>query len=112
MTALAFVVLAAAGATARWRSATAFDRPGGWPAGTLAVHIAGALALGLLVGSDAGDGTLTAVGSGGIGALTTWSGLVAHLADGDRPAGIRAAYAAATLLGGVAAAWVGLVVAG
>ena len=60
---LGFVAAAAAGgglrlvATRRW--------PGGH-LGTMAVNVSGAFALGLLAGADAG--TMTVVGTGGLGA--------------------------------------------
>lgn len=110
MTAVAFTVLAGAGAVIRWHATRRHDRPQGWPIGTLTVNVAGSFALGLL--ASAGDAVQTAVGTGGVGALTTWSGFAAHLADPSRSAASRSAYGAVTLAAGVAAAWCGLLIGG
>jgi len=71
LTSSAFVLLAGAGASVRFLA----GRPNGrWPGGhvgTMAVNVAGSFALGLLAGT--GDATLTMVGTGGLGALTTFS---------------------------------------
>lgn len=108
LTAAGFVVLAAAGTTVRVAlySASLNTRPA-----TLAVNAAGALALGWL--SGAGPAWLTAVGVGGLGALTTYSGFnreIIDLLDRGRPR-VAFAYAATTLVVCTALAWLGLVVA-
>ena len=108
-TALCFVALAGSGATLRWLAAD------GWPGGhrgTLAVNVVGAVALGLLGGWT--GPALTVVGTGGLGSLTTFSTFAAdttNLADG--PGGVAAVrHVAGTLVLGVAAAWLGLAIAG
>ena len=68
----AFLALAGAGAALRW---LATDRWPGGHRGTLLVNVLGAFLLGLLAGSDASAATLTVVGTGGLGALTTFSRL-------------------------------------
>ncbi|MEJ7845386.1 MAG: CrcB family protein [Acidimicrobiales bacterium] len=110
MTAAVFATLAALGAVVRWRLAGRLDRPGGWPIGTLAVNVVGSAALGLLAGSA--TPVMTAVGTGGLGALTTASGVAAQVADlrGRRP-GTASAYLATTVVLSVAAAALGLAVA-
>ena len=107
--ALCFVALAGSGATLRWLAAD------GWPGGhrgTLAVNVVGAFALGLLGGWT--GPALTVVGAGGLGSLTTFSTFAAdttNLADGS--GGVAAVrHVAVTLVLGVAAAWLGLSIAG
>ena len=109
ITALCFVALAGSGATLRWLATD------GWPGGhrgTLAVNVVGAFALGLLGGWT--GPALTVVGAGGLGSLTTFSTFAAdttNLADGS--GGVAAVrHVAVTLVLGVAAAWLGLSIAG
>ncbi len=110
MTAAAFAALAALGAVVRWRLAGRLDRPGGWPIGTLAVNVVGSSALGLLAGSA--PSVMIAVGTGGLGALTTVSGVAAQVADlWKRRAGTAAAYLTTTVVLSVAGATLGLAVA-
>lgn len=110
MTAAAFVGLAALGAVVRWRLAGRCDRPGGWPIGTLVVNVVGSTVLGFLAG--AATPVMTAVGTGGLGALTTASGVAAQVADlrRRRPAA-AVAYLAATVVLSVAGAALGLAAA-
>ena len=107
--ALCVVALAGSGATLRWLAADCW--PGGHR-GTLAVNVVGAFALGLLGGWT--GHALTVVGTGGLGSLTTFSTFAAdttNLADG--PGDVAAVrHMAATLVLGVAAAWLGLAIAG
>lgn len=103
MTAIGFVVAAALGGVIRWRTASAL----GWIDGTLAVNLVGSFVLGLLVGQ--GDATTTVVGVAGLGTLTTWSTFIAEVvmeAAADRKRAVF--YFTASLVGGVAAAWLGL----
>ena len=104
MTAATFVLLAGMGAAIRCLATE------GWPGahrGTLLVNVAGAFALGLLVGSDVSS---TAVSVGGLGALTTFSTFVADVTNLRKWSGRTAAagHVAATLALGVGAAWMGL----
>ncbi|WP_419849013.1 fluoride efflux transporter FluC [Candidatus Poriferisocius sp.] len=105
MTALGFVVLAVAGTLLRAATAQRFNAPT-WPWGTLGVNVLGSFALGLLAGS--GNPVLTAVGIGGLGSLTTLSTLAVELTSLPRSRAI--AYAAATLVIGLAAAAAGLAI--
>lgn len=79
MTVLALAVAAAAGAVLRYVvDRTVADRTGaGWPAGTLAVNLTGSLLLGFVVGlgifHGVGDPARAVVGTGFIGAYTTFS---------------------------------------
>jgi CrcB protein len=103
-------VLMAAGAAAVLRSLVGrhLNRPGRLPVGTLAVNVAGALALGMLAGADAP--TATVVGVGGLGGLTTFSTLAVEvdaLVADDR-FGTAVAYVAVTVVLGVGAAGAGL----
>ena len=107
---LGFVASAAAGAglrlvaTRRW--------PGGH-LGTMAVNVSGAFALGLLAGADAG--TLTVVGTGGLGTFTTFSTFTADaVALGDTRIGTRRGRSVGhilnTLVMGIGAAALGLMI--
>ncbi|GJM36762.1 MAG: hypothetical protein DHS20C19_01290 [Acidimicrobiales bacterium] len=103
MIVLGFVVAAGVGAGARWYLGGALGRLGG----TMVANTLGSFLLGLLVGQS--DGTTTVVGVAGLGALTTWSALMAQLGElgrTDRERAVR--YGAVSLIGGVAAAWLGL----
>lgn len=106
MTALAFVALAAAGALARALIGRSLNRA--FPTGTLLVNVTGAFALGLLSGVS--PAVLTAAGTGGLGAYTTFSSLardVIALAE-ERRWTATIAYVVATLVVGVAAAAAGV----
>ncbi len=84
------------------------------PWGTFVVNVTGSLALGVVIGlglyHDLGETALVVVGTGGLGAYTTFSAFsweVARLLEGDRPA-VSARYVAATVGVGLAAAAAGL----
>jgi CrcB protein len=93
-------------------------RPGPFPLGTLVVNVTGSLALGVVVGLTASGtfdaDTRTIVGTGFLGAYTTFSTYayesVRTAEDGRR--GIAAAYALASILAGGAAAALGLALTG
>ena len=107
LTAVAFVGLAGAGTAIRL---LASDHWPGGHRGTLLVNVVGSLLLGLL--SGAGAPVPLVVGVGGLGALTTFSTFAADtmaLADHHR---LKAAgHVATTLVLGLGAALLGLVVA-
>ena len=97
-----FVIAAAAGATIRWVVTTHWQKLGTW-----SLNTTGAWILGLL--ASFGDPIMTVIGTAGIGAMTTVSGLVRELADLlSRSRLLAGAYFVATLLSGVLAAWVGI----
>ena len=84
------------------------------PWGTFVVNVTGSLALGVVIGlglyHDLGETALVVVGTGGLGAYTTFSAFsweVAHLLEAGRPA-VSARYVAATVAVGLAAAAAGL----
>ena len=108
ITALSFVVLAAVGALTRTLAGQRLNRQ--LPLGTLLVNVSGSFALGLLHG--AAPPILTAIGSGGLGAYTTFSSFardaVALVEEGQR--WWAGAYVAATCALTVAAAGAGLAV--
>lgn len=120
MSAVAFVLAAAVGAPARvlldgWvQDRTTGDLP--W--GTLVVNLVGCLALGLLVGVDVErglpEGVGTVVGTGALGAFTTFSTFSVEAArlveEGDAGAAVR--YVVASVLLGLLAAALGLAAAG
>lgn len=106
MIALGFVVAAGIGTLLRWEAGRRIPPP----LGTLTVNLAGSFGLGLLHG--AGADAATVVGVGGLGAMTTFSTLAVELTEMARRAPQQAiTYGGATLVGGVAAAWIGIAVA-
>ncbi|WP_246167188.1 fluoride efflux transporter FluC [Sphingomonas piscis] len=87
---------------------------GAFPWGTLAVNLLGSFAAGLLIGwlggrsSSAGAQLLLMTGF--LGGFTTFSAFsIDTIALAERSVAIAMAYVAATLITGLAAAWVGLV---
>jgi fluoride exporter len=109
-----FAVLAGVGAVARGTVTWRWNLARGLPLGTLAANVAGCLVLGVLHGSGLAPPALTVVGTGLVGAFTTFSGFVADtagLAVGDRK-GAAAAYVVVSLVAGVAAATLGRALGG
>ncbi|NHI18702.1 CrcB family protein [Phycicoccus endophyticus] len=84
------------------------------PAGTLAVNVAGSLALGAVVGSGVDGGWLALVGTGFCGAFTTFSSLALEvwdaMAEGRRVE--SAGTVGLSLVLGLGAAALGYLVAG
>lgn len=80
-----------------------------FPFGTLVVNLTGALALGLLVGLAAGGDTLRLLGTGLLGAYTTFStwAFESHRLAEDGEARLGAANFLVSLVLGVMAAWLG-----
>ncbi len=106
MIALGFVGAAAIGTLVRWQSGKTFPPP----LGTLGVNVAGSFFLGLLHGADTAE--FTVVGVAGLGALTTFSTLAQELVDlWPKNPGRALVYGITTLVGGVGAAWLGILVA-
>lgn len=104
MIAVLFVVTAAAGTLVRWQASLSVPVRA---IGTLAVNVGGAFALGLLSTASA-DSQLVG-GVAGLGAMTTFSTLIAEMVELDeisRDLAVR--YVAATFILGVGAAWIGL----
>jgi CrcB protein len=116
---IAFLVAAGLGATARYLVDGAVeDRTGGlFPWGTLVVNVSGCLALGLLTGLGLYHGLdgrlITALGTGGLGAYTTFSTCtfetVGLAARGATSLAVRNALG--NLLFGLVAAGAGLAIA-
>lgn len=104
MTAALFVAAAATGTFVRW---WAWAHRRVRTVATFTVNVLGAFLLGLMADVSA-DAQLVG-GIGGLGAMTTFSTLIAELVELNRHSRARAfAYGSATLVVGVAAAWVGL----
>ena len=100
--AVGFAIAAAAGTVLRWRVSTALG-----PGGTLLINISGAFALGLLAGT--GDATMTVIGTAGLGALTTVSGVLPESVRLARASPLLAfGYLSLTITGATAAAAAGL----
>jgi CrcB protein len=80
-----------------------------FPYGTLAVNLSGALALGVLHGAGTGGDALRFVGTGLLGAYTTFStwALESHRLGEDGRLRLGAANLAISLVLGVACAWLG-----
>ena len=113
---LGFLAAAAVGAPARYLlDSWVHERTGGrFPWGTFVVNVSGCLALGVLTGlglyHGLGDTTRTVVGTGGLGAYTTFSTLTfetVRLAE-DGAVDQALLNATASLLVGLAAAATGL----
>lgn len=110
-----FLAAAGAGAVARAALGGRLQRRSGlaWPVGTFVVNISGSFALGIVVGLAVhhgfGDGARTIVGTGGLGAYTTFSTFTedtVRLLGGDRwPA--AAAYAVGSAAASIATAALG-----
>ena len=101
-TAVGFGVAAAVGTLLRWRASTALG-----PGGTLLINIAGAFAMGLLASTSGAAATI--VGTAGLGALTTVSGIFPESARLMRARPLLAlGYVSQTITGAIAAATVGL----
>jgi CrcB protein len=85
-----------------------------FPFGTLAVNIIGSLALGLLTGLTVGQPLMALLGTGLCGAVTTYStfGYETVRLLADRATGLAVLNAAANVLAGLAAAAVGITIAG
>lgn len=115
---LAFLIAAAVGAPARYLiDGYVQDRAGGWfPWGTLVVNVSGCLVLGTITGlglyHGLGPTTRTVLGTGGMGAYTTFSTFtfetIALVEGGDRGDAVR--YVAASFAIGLVAAGAGLAV--
>lgn len=120
---LALVMLGgAAGTTVRWQLSEAFaPAPGHWPWSTFAINVGGSLLLGLLLeallrgGPDAGwrRATRVGVGTGLLGGFTTYS---TFIVETDRlvstgHAWVGGAYAAGSIVIGIAAAMAGIALA-
>ena len=112
MTAVVVMVamLAAAGVGTVVRYLTGLLLNNDFPVGTLAVNLLASTLLGLLVGADVGDSMSLIVGTGALGALSTWSATANEAAImARRGEGYLAlAYLALTVLSGVTFAWFGL----
>jgi fluoride exporter len=118
VTALAWVAVGALGgvmAIARFLldGFVSTARGGTFPAGTLAVNLSGAVALGILAGAALSGPAYTIVAGGGIGTYTTFSTwmLESHRAGEDGDARVLWANIAVSLLAGLAAValghWIG-----
>ena len=110
MTALAFVLVAAAFTLVR-ALATAGQAGDEIPWRTFAVNVGGTFVLGLIVASQWWDDPVIASGAA-LGSLTTFSTVAAetaNLLDNGRK-GRAIAYVGLTLVVGIAAAWLGLII--
>lgn len=101
MTAVAFGVAAAAGGVARHL----VNRLGyGWR-GTLAINVVGSFLLGVLLAAGPPADIRLVLGTGALGAFTTFSALALEASEGPRHQ--RALLVAGSLVAGVAAAALG-----
>jgi CrcB protein len=81
----------------------------GFPCGTLLVNLSGALTLGVLVGVALGGTGYRIAGTGLLGGFTTFSTWTfeSHRLGEDGELALGVANLAVSLIGGIAAAWVG-----
>ena len=86
MTLLAIAVSGAAGAVARYLVDDAVSRRARTPAGTSVVNITGCLLLGLVAGRVTGDARAV-LGTGFLGAYTTFSAYAVHALSSPEPTG-------------------------
>lgn len=111
LTVLGIGVLGGIGAIGRFALDGAITgRLGGtFPYGTLTVNVFGSFALGALVGAALGDDAFRLLGTGLVGAFTTFStwALESHRLGEDRQLGLGVLNVAVSLLLGIAAAWAG-----
>lgn len=108
MTTIGFLAAAGAATLLRVAASARLNREA-FPYGTLAVNLVGSFALGLLAG--AGPAATVILAGGALGSLTTFSTLAVEITALWRRNRRRAVgYAAASLAGGVAAAYLGLLV--
>lgn len=108
---LALVALGGAvGTLARYGLDESVGVVGDLPVSTLLVNLVGSLALGLLIGLGVPERLRLLLGTGLIGGFTTYSAFAVQLQDlGSRDdLALGAAYAAVTVLGGLALAVLGL----
>ena len=106
MTAIGFLAAAGVATVLRVAASARLNRES-FPWGTLAVNVTGAFALGLLAG--AGEVTTVILAGGALGSLTTFSTLAVEAVELWRRNRRRAAvYVTASLVGGVAAAYLGV----
>ena len=103
MSALLVALGAAVGAPARLALGRALDRTTHW--GTLLVNLLGSALLGWVVGHGVGEDAAALVGTGFCGAFTTYSAVAVQSVNRGGWKGL--AYAAGTVLGCLAVAWVG-----
>lgn len=104
----AMLAAAGLGATVRYLTGLLFNND--FPIGTLLVNLVASALLGLLVGADIGDSMSLIVGTGALGAMSTWSAAANEAAVmARRGEGYLAlAYLALTVLSGITFAWFGL----
>ncbi len=107
MTGLLVALGAAIGAPLRYLAGRLLDAR--FPRGTLALNLTGSALLGALVGGAVAGHWMALLGTGFCGGLTTYSTFAVQAVDGGRRLG--AAYAVATVLGCLAAATLGHLVA-
>ncbi|MYI56729.1 MAG: CrcB family protein [Acidimicrobiia bacterium] len=106
VTAIGFLAAAGVATVLRVAASARLNRES-FPWGTLAVNVTGAFALGLLAG--AGEVTTVILAGGALGSLTTFSTLAVEAVELWRRNRRRAAvYVTASLVGGVAAAYLGV----
>lgn len=111
ITAITFVLAAAAGALARAEAGRRWNRHDGFSLGTLIVNVTGSFMLGLV--SEVTPPTITVLGVAGIGAYTTFSSFARDavaLAE-TRKVMLAVVYVTSSCLLGVGAAAIGVAAA-
>lgn len=106
MIVLGFVAAAAVATLIRWTVGAYLNAE--VPLGTFFVNVAASLALGYVAASNTGSSVVLQVAF--LGALSTWSSLANEVATMMRASkdALAALYLGCTLVAGIAAAWLGL----
>ncbi|WP_306213059.1 fluoride efflux transporter CrcB [Actinoplanes sp. RD1] len=113
MTILLVALGAAVGAPLRYLTDRSLKTGDGFPWGTLTVNVAGSLILGIVLGLPLDPWLVSLLGTGFCGALTTYSTFsfetLTLARSGKRP--LAAVYALGSILAGLGAASLGLLIA-
>ncbi len=112
LTFVLFILLAAIGSVLRWTLQN--SRKWGKPSGTFIANIIASFLLGVLLGGSPSGEEVTIIGSGFLGSFSTFSTVMMEVSDelekGKR--NLASTYLAASIITGVAAAFLGLEVGG
>ncbi len=112
LTFVLFILLAAIGSVLRWTLQN--SRKWGKSSGTFIANIIASFLLGVLLGGSPSGEEVTIIGSGFLGSFSTFSTVMMEVSDEleKEKRGLSSTYLAASIITGVAAAFLGLEVGG